>query len=125
MSAKPPTTNLRPVLAGAAGAAAAVASAVVLGDYPLSGVVPWVTPVLIPGLIAAAMIALDRAHTRWWWVASGPLSAGAVLWGVRIATGWGLDPWPASWWFVTAAALVWPPAWSLFSGRLRPSPAGP
>jgi hypothetical protein len=31
--------------------------------------------------------------------------------GARIATGWGLDPWPASWWGVATVALLWPPLW--------------
>lgn len=112
----------RLVLAGLAGAVATVVCAVVLGDYPLTGAVPWVTPVLIPVLIGLAMTITAGTQKRWFWVATGPLAAGAVLWGVRIATGWGLDPWPASWWAVIAVALAWPPAWGVLSTR-RPAPA--
>ena len=115
----------RAVLAGAAGAGATVASAVVLGDYPLTGAVPWVTPVLIPLIIGVAMTSIDGDRARWWWTAAGPLGALAVLWGVRIATSWGIDPWPASWWFVAAAALLWPPLWGLARDRSRPAGAGP
>lgn len=108
---------LRLALAAVAGAAVTVVAAVVLGDYPLTGAVPWVTPILVPLLIGLAMTLTAGGHRRWLWVATGPLAAAAVLWGVRIATGWGLDPWPASWWGVAAVALVWPPAWGLLSTR--------
>lgn len=113
---------VRLVLAALAGAAATVVCAVVLGDYPLTGAVPWVTPVLIPLLIGLAMTMVAGAHKRWFWMATGPLGALAVLWGVRIATSWGIDPWPASWWAVAAVALVWPPAWGIYSSR-RPAAA--
>lgn len=104
---------LRLALAALVGAAVSVAAAVVLGDYPLTGAVPWVAPVLIPVLIGTAMALVAGRQNRWLWVATGPLGAVAILWGVRIATGWGLDPWPASWWLVTAVALIWPPVWGL------------
>lgn len=95
-----------------------VASAVVLGDYPLTGPVPWVTPVLIPVLIGVTMtLVAGGCHRRLLWAATGLLAAGAILWGVRIATGWGLDPMPASWWAVVGVALVWPPVWGMASGR--------
>ena len=118
---------LRLALAVGAGAVVTVISAVVLGDYPLTGAVPWVTAVLVPLLIGVAMTATAGGWRRWLWAATGPLAAGAVLWGVRIATGWGLDPWPASWWAVAAVALVWPPVWGLLSTRRATggSPASP
>lgn len=113
---------VRMVLAALAGAAVTVASAVVLGDYPLTGAVPWITPVLIPLLIGVAMVLTAGTQKRWLWVATGPLGAVAVLWGARIATAWGIDPWPVSWWGVAAVALVWPPAWGVLSTR-RAAPA--
>ena len=111
-------------MAVAAGIAVTSASAVVLGDYPLSGAVPWFTPILIPVLIGAAMTLIDSQHKPWLWVLTGPLAALAVLWGARIATGWGLDPWPTSWWGVAAVALAWPPLWGVLSRRRARPPVG-
>lgn len=127
--APPETTarhHVRLVLAVPVGVAVTVASAVVLGDYPLTGAVPWITPVLIPLLIGAAMTMTAATQKRWLWVATGPLGAVAVLWGARIATAWGLDPWPVSWWGVAAVALVWPPTWGILSTRrAAPAPGRP
>lgn len=111
--------------AALAGAGVTVISAVVLGDYPLSGAVPWVTPVLIPLLIGLAMTFVAGTARRWLWMATGPMAAVAILWGVRIATGWGLDPWPASWWAVIGAALIWPPVWGLLAERRSTPQQGP
>ena len=114
----PAMRPVRLVLAALVGAAVTVVAAVVLGDYPLTGAVPWVTPVLIPLLIGVGMSLMAGGQNRWLWVATGPLAALSILWGARIATGWGLDPWPRSWWVVVAVALVWPPVWGLaFAGR--------
>jgi hypothetical protein len=111
---------MRLLLAGIAGAAAAAGGAVVLGDYPLSGSVPWFAALLIPLLVGVVMNAVAGSHRREMWMATGPLAALAMAWGVRIATGWGLDPVPDSCWAAGAIALVWPPAYGLLAaGRHR------
>ena len=117
MGPTPGRRRTRLVAASAAGVSLSVASAVVLGDYPLTGAVPWVAPVVIPLLIGVTMSAAAGSHRPLLWSTTGPLSAAAILWGVRIATGWGLDPMPGAWWAVTAVALVWPPGWALVSLR--------
>lgn len=71
----------RPAAAVASGLAVTAASAVVLGDYPLSGAVPWITPILVPLLIGAAMTLIDRLHAPGLWMLTGPLAALGVLWG--------------------------------------------
>lgn len=110
---------MRPLVAALAGLAAAVAGAVVLGDYPLSGSVPWVAAGLIPLLIGVVSTAVAGRHRAAFWVATGPVGAAAVAWGVRIATGWGLDPVPATAWAAMAIALVWPPAFGLLGSSRR------
>jgi hypothetical protein len=104
---------VRTVFAGLAGVAVAAGGAIVLGDYPLSGSVPWVAAIVIPLLIGVVMAMGAGTHQRELWVATGPLGALSMAWGVRIATGWGLDPVPASCWAAGAIALAWPPAWGL------------
>jgi hypothetical protein len=114
----------RTVFAGLAGVAAAAGGAVVLGDYPLSGSVPWVAAIVIPLLVGVVMTVGAGAHQRELWVATGPLGALSMAWGVRIATGWGLDPVPAACWAAGAIALIWPPAWGLLrAGRPRAATA--
>lgn len=114
---------MRPLLAAVLGAATAAAGAVVLGDYPLSGPVPWLAAVVIPLLIGAVMTLVAGRHHRILWVATGPLALGSLAWGVRIATGWGLDPVAASCWAAMGVGLVWPVAWGL-RPRRRPAPVG-
>lgn len=127
----PPPVRAAPVRLAAAvvlGLATAAAGAVVLGDYPLSGSVPWVAAVLIPALIGVVMSAVAGGHRRPLWVATGPLGLGALAWGVRIATGWGLDPVPVAVWASLGVGLVWPVVWGLaVSGRSarRPGRSGP
>lgn len=115
---------MRLAIAALLGIAVAVAGAVVLGDYPLSGSVPWLAAVVIPLLIGAVMTLTAGTHRRALWIATGPLAAGAVAWGVRIATGWGLEPVPASCWAAMAGALVWPVGCGLWPRRIRPSVHG-
>jgi hypothetical protein len=103
---------VRLLLAALLGAATAVLGAVVLGDYPLSGSVPWLAAIVIPSLIGAIMVMVADGYETTLWIVTGPLGATSVAWGVRIATGWGLDPVPASAWAAVAVALVWPPCWA-------------
>lgn len=109
---------MRVTLAAVLGAATASASAVVFGDYPLSGSVPWVAAVLIPLLVGTVMsLVAGGRYRRAWWIATGPLAAAAMAWGVRIATGWGLDPVPDSCWAAGSLALLWPPAFGIVWSR--------
>ena len=103
---------MRLVAAGVLGAALASIAAVILGDYPLSGAVPWAAAVVIPGVIGVAMTVVAGRHHAVYWAVTGPLSAASIGWGVRIATGWGLDPVPAAAWASIGIALVWPLAWA-------------
>jgi hypothetical protein len=113
---------MRLLIAGVLGAAAAVAAAVILGDYPLSGTVPWVAALIIPAAIGLTMTSVAGAHRAALWAATGPLAAGSLAWGIRIATGWGLDPVPAAAWAAIALGLVWPLAWAALA-RMRRQPA--
>jgi hypothetical protein len=105
---------MRLFLAVVLGVATAVASAIVLGDYPLGGSVPWIAAFVIPFLIGAVMVIVADGSETLIWLVTGPLAATSVAWGVRIATGWGLDPVPASCWSAVAISLMWPPAWAFF-----------
>lgn len=101
----------------------ASASAVILGDYPLSGSVPWLAALIIPAVVGVTMTAAAGRRRVELWIVTGPLAAAALAWGVRIATGWGLDPTPASAWAAIFIGLAWPPAWAITTrGRTTRSP---
>ena len=116
---------MRTVVAVVVGAGIAAIAAVIFGDYPLSGSVPWLAAVIVPGVIGVPMAALDRRHRAAMWAVAGPLAAGSLAWGVRIATGWGLDPVPAAAWAAIFIGLSWPVAWSIFSRARASEPASP
>lgn len=120
---------VRLIGAGVTGAAVLIASAVVLGDYPVTGSVMWSAAVLVPLLIGIGMSLVlggagsnPRVRSRLWAV-TGLMAAGAMAWGLRIATGWGLDPTPVFAWIAVAAAGLWPEAWALRLALRRPVPA--
>jgi hypothetical protein len=96
-------------------------AAVILGDYPLSGAVPWVSALLVPGVIGVTMTTIAGSHRPAIWAATGPLAAASLLWGVRIATGWGLDPVPGAAWAAVVLGLAWPLAYAGFV-KVRGSP---
>ena len=108
---------MRPPLAVLLGLGTAAGCAVVLGDYPLSGSVPWLAALVIPLLIGVVMTLVAGGHRSGLWILTGPLALGAMAWGVRIATGWGLDPVPASCWAAMVISLVWPLGWALGPAR--------
>jgi hypothetical protein len=112
---------MRLLLAALAGVAVTVAGAVVLGDYPLSGSVPWLAAIVIPFLIGTAMYLVTDRYRPQLWAMTGVLGALSLAWGFRVATGYGLDPLPASCWAAVVIALVWPPAGAALSayGRRR------
>ena len=117
----------RLVAAVLAGCLIACLAAVTLGEYPLTGAVPWLACAIVPAAIGTAMTAVAGAAgrlRRGLWVATGPLSAAALAWGVEISTSWGIDPVPAAAWAEMAIGLAWPVAFGLLSGRPQPAPGG-
>jgi len=123
----------RLIVAGLAGAAIATLAAVTLGEYPLTGTVPWLSCAIVPALIGTCMSWIAGTHRRAIWLATGPLAAASLAWGVNIATSWGIDPIPAAGWAEIFIGLAWPLAWALVGeqetsgvgGRREPVPREP
>lgn len=108
-----------------AGCLIACLAAVTLGEYPLTGTVPWLACVIVPGLIGTAMTAIAGRHKKALWLATGVLSGASLAWGVNISTTWGLEPVPAAAWATVGIGLAWPVVWALYSGRpARPLDGG-
>lgn len=119
---------MRVTLAAVTGLAVGVAGGIVLGDYPLSGSVPWVAALVIPLLIGSAMTLVAGGRRIALWAATGPLAAASYAWGVWIASGRGLDPVRTGVWAAGALALVWPLAWAALARRMpagRPTSTAP
>ena len=114
----------RLILAAVAGVGIACFAAVTLGEYPLTGWIPWLACVIVPGAIGTAMTAIAGGHRRALWVATGPLSAASLAWGVGISTSWGIDPVPAVAWAEMSIGLAWPIAWAVASRGDRQAAAG-
>ena len=104
-----------------AGCVIACLAAVTLGEYPLTGTVPWLACAIVPAVIGTAMTAIAGGYRRALWLTTGPLSAACLAWGVSISTSWGLDPVPAAGWAEMAIGLAWPVALAALSGRGRPA----
>jgi hypothetical protein len=104
-----------------AGCSIACLAAETLGEYPLTGVIPWLACLIVPALIGTAMTAIAARFRGALWVATGPLSAACLAWGVSISTSWGIDPVPAAAWAEMAIGLTWPLAWALLVVRKRPA----
>lgn len=114
-----PRRVTRSIAAVVAGCLIACLAAVTLGEYPLTGAVPWLASVIVPALIGSAMTAIAGAHRRPLWFATGPLSCACLAWGVAISTTWGLQPVPAAGWAEMAIALAWPVGWAVVGYRKK------
>jgi hypothetical protein len=112
-----PRPVIRLILAVLAGAAVACAAALTLGEYALTGAIPWLSCLIVPALIGTAMTAIAARNRRALWFATGPLACAALAWGVSISTSWGIEPVPAAAWAEIAIGLAWPIAWGVLSGR--------
>lgn len=117
-----PRRVIRLIVAAVAGCAIGCLAAVTLGEYPLTGVDPWLACVIVPALIGTAMTAIAKAHRRALWISTGLLSGGCLAWGVGISTTWGLEPVPTAGWAEIAIGFAWPVAWGVLGAR-QPAPA--
>lgn len=99
---------MRTVLTLALGAGLAAGAALIVGEYPFTGVTPYLAAVLVPAVIGAAVVWTGQGHPGRLWAATAVLSAAAMAWAVWISTGRGLDPVPVGGWAAIVAALVWP-----------------
>lgn len=120
-----PRRVMRLIAAVTAGCLIACLAALTLGEYPLTGAIPWLACVIVPALIGTAMTAIAGRHRRALWVATGPLACASLAWGVAISTTWGLDPVPAAAWAEMAIGLVWPVAWAMGAARKAAQAAPP
>ncbi|MDQ6840666.1 MAG: hypothetical protein M3137_20600 [Actinomycetota bacterium] len=113
---------MRSVVALALGALLAAALGLIAGEYPFSGVTPYLVAVVVPAIIAVAVVTTGRRHRDRLWAASGLLGGASIGWALWISTGQGVDPVPTSGWIAVALAVSWPLAWAMVVAHRSPGP---
>lgn len=97
-------------MAVGAGAGLAVVLALILGEYPFTGVTPYVAALAVPAIIGFVVTWVGRRHPARLWAYTGIVAAASVGWALYISTGRGVDPVPVGGWVAVALALLWPVA---------------
>lgn len=111
---------MRTVLAVVVGVVVTMAIALILGEYPFTGLTPYLAAVAAPAVVATATIWTGEGNTARWWALTGLLSAAGIGWALWISTGRGVDPTPVGGWLAIGIALAWPlarAAWLVRRGR--------
>jgi hypothetical protein len=103
---------MRQVLAVFAGAAVAAFGGLILGEYPFTGVTPYIAGVLFALVVAEVVLAISRHPGPGTAVAAAVCTTGGLGWALWISSGQGLAPVPAGGW----AALVIGAAVALIRG---------
>ena len=102
---------MRQLLAVAAGAAAAAAGAVILGEYEMVGAVALVAGALYGLALAEVMAAVGRDGSPPMLAAAAALAAAGLTWGVWISTGHDLGFAADTAWAGVGLGTVAAPAW--------------
>lgn len=85
---------MRRILALAAGAAAAGAGAVILGEYEFSGLTPVVAGILFGVIVAEVVAVAGKRHDTVTMGATAAFAAAGMMWAAWISSGedWGYVP---------------------------------
>jgi ABC-type Mn2+/Zn2+ transport system permease subunit len=88
------------------GAALAALGALLLGEYPFTGVMPYVSGVLFALVVAEVIVSVSRRSGRATAVAAAMCTAGGLAWGVWISVGEGKAPIPIGGWVAVVVGFV-------------------
>ena len=111
--AAPSPTRL--IVAIALGAALSAFGALLLGEYPFTGVMPYISGALFALVVAEVIVSVSRRSSRATAVAAAVCTAGGLAWGVWISVGEGKAPIPIGGW----VAVVVGAAMALIRGGIR------
>jgi hypothetical protein len=98
-------------------AAAAALGALILGEYDLAGVTPYVAGVLFGLAIAEVTLTVGRDARVWAATMSAALAVGGWLWAAWISTGEGVAPMRLGSWLGAVVAAVVAFGWVRWSGK--------
>jgi len=117
MSEDYPERSVRLVLAVVVGAGIAAVGGVILGEYPFTGIMPYLTGVLFALVVAEVMLSIGRQTGPVTGLASAVCTVGGLGWAIWISTGRGVSSVPTGAW----AALVIGGVVALVRGGVRMS----
>lgn len=97
------------------GAAAAALGGLILGEYPFTGVMPYIAGVLFGLVVAEVIVSVSQQQGKLTALAAAVCSAGGLGWAVWISAGKGVDPIPIGGWVAIGIGTVV----ALFRGGIR------
>ncbi|MFN2608318.1 MAG: hypothetical protein ABR511_10605 [Acidimicrobiales bacterium] len=97
---------MRRTLGIVAGAGVAAAGAVILGEYPLSGLLGFGSGLLLGLFVAEAIVMVGRERDAVAAAAAAVLAAAGLVWTAWISAGHELGRLPASGWAAVALGVV-------------------
>jgi hypothetical protein len=108
-----------------AGAAVATLGGFILGEYPFTGVTPYVAGLLFALVVAEVILSLSRRQDRLTALVAAVCTVGGLGLAVWISTGEGIDPVPVGGWMTLIIGLIT----ALLRGGIRtaarPGPSSP
>lgn len=106
---------MRLVLAVVVGAAVAALGGLILGEYPFTGVMPYLAGLLFALVVSEVIVSIGRHIGPVSALASAGCTAGGLGWAIWISTGRGVSPVPTGAWIgLTIGAVV-----ALLRGGMR------
>jgi hypothetical protein len=78
----------------------------ILGEYPFTGVTPYIAGVLFALVVAEVIISISRQSGIVTAVAAAVCTVGGLGWAVWISTGKGIDPIPIGGWMALVVGAV-------------------
>jgi hypothetical protein len=89
---------MRQLLALAAGAGVAALGGLILGEYPFTGVTPYVAGLLFGLVVAEVVVTISQRHSLLVGIASSVCTVAGLGWAVWISSGRGIAPIPGGAW---------------------------
>jgi hypothetical protein len=106
MTADYPHWALRLVLAVLAAAAVAALGGVLLGEYPFTGVMPYVSGVLFALVVSEVALGIGQRRGPFVALVAALCSGGGLAWAVWISSGRGVEPIPVGGWLAVALGVA-------------------
>lgn len=109
---------MRPIAAVVVASLGALLAAFIMAEYEFEGFTPWAAGLAVGVLVGEVIAGLGRWRGRAAMVVAGAIAAGGLVYGQRLETSGGVEPWAHVTWGAAALAAAIA-AWSV---RLRATP---
>jgi hypothetical protein len=88
------------------GAAVAALGGAILGEYPFTGVTPYIAGALFALVVSEVIVSVGRRRDRVTAAAAAICTVAGLGWGVWISAGRGIEPVPVGGWVALVIGLV-------------------